>query len=194
MKDNEVTTTIKINQLDYLLDKSGILSIRGELYDSVPDDIERSVLAMLELGNKNITIQISSEGGDVFPGLAIVRVMNKFQKQGVKFTGVVEGYAMSMAFIILQCCDIRIMGKYDVLMCHGASGLTIGDKKNLEAETKLMNKFQNDFSEMIAKRNTAEEPEYHEQSFWANILDENTPQYYDAQESLNMGIIDKIED
>jgi ATP-dependent protease ClpP protease subunit len=194
MKEVQWMITLTAPYEDYLQYNNGLVYVSGEMYDSLSKDIESGILDILSRGNNNITISISSEGGSVFSGLALMRVIKKHQNAGVKFTGLVEGYALSMAFLILQCCDIRIMGKYDILMCHGASGISIGDKRNLDAEKKLIDKFQVDFAEIISKRNTSNDEIHHTPEFWANILDESTPQYYDSKESLSMGLIDKVED
>ena len=138
-----------------------------------------------------ITIYISSDGGDMYAGLAIIAAIRLIQKKGVKIISHIYGHAQSMAFLILQCCDERMMGKLDMLMCHGITADSFGDIKDFESRTKLLKKYQADFSELIAKRCIVDE--YRDEGTWYAILASNTPQYYDCEESLKMGLIDKIE-
>lgn len=146
----------------------------------------------LILSNKNdaIDLIISSGGGDMYAGLAIINIIRYLQNKGIKIIGHVCGHAQSMSFLILQCCDERIMGKLDILMCHGITADAFGDIKDFESRTKLLKKYQSDFAELISKRCTIDE--YKDQGVWYGILASNTPQYYDSEECLKIGLIDKV--
>ncbi len=166
--------------------------LSGELYDNTAMETIQD-LEILPLSDEPVRLIIASEGGEVFSGLAIMRAIKKAQQRGMRIIGEVHGQAMSMAFFVLQCCDERVMGKYDNLMCHGVTTVTIGDMKNIEAETKLLIKFRGDFAELVAERCTAEGSEYKEAGYWHAILEDNTPQFYDSKEALEMGLIDRVE-
>ena len=194
MKDLELDVKLKFEFKDYISGKNGEVEICDEIFVNEISYFRAQVKYAIYYGHKDIKLNISSPGGEVYGGLAIIRAIKEFQKQGIRFIGNVQGYAMSIAFMILQCCDERIMGKYDVLMCHGASGFSIGDKKDIDSQKKIMDKFQVDFSEIIAIENTSEDPIHHTKEFWASILDESTPQYYDCKEALELGLIDRIEE
>jgi len=150
-------------------------------------------MSLLRLTSKDpITIIISSNGGEVEYGLACVRAIHKAQQEGIHITGEVHGCAMSMAFLILQCCDKRTMGKPDVLMSHGFTTFTIGDMRNLESERKLLKIWQEYFANLIARRCVVEE--YLNPNYWLPIMADNTPLFYSSEECLKMGLIDKVED
>jgi len=148
---------------------------------------------MITEGKEPITVMITSGGGDVFAGMAMIRAIKKAQANGIKVIGEVYGQALSMAFFILQCCDKRIMGKYCSLMCHGVSTTFEGDMKNVEAESKLLKRFQAELSELVAERNTSKNKKCKEPGFWFAMLEDNTPQFYDSNDSLKNGLIDNIE-
>ena len=140
-----------------------------------------------------ITLIIVSNGGDVSSGLACIRAIKKAQSKGIKVIGQVHGHSMSMAFLILQCCDIRIMGKLCTLMAHGVTTFTVGDMRNVEAERKLLKYWQKELANLLAKRCTAKGTEYATPEFWHKILEDATPQFYSSEECLKMGLIDKVE-
>lgn len=166
-----------------------------QIYDSTAEDLIQDFEILTGEGVDPITLIIVSGGGDAFAGLAIMRAIKRTQKKGIKVIGQVHGQAMSMAFFILQACDERVMGKYCALMCHGLTTLTIGDVKNVEAERKIMLRLRDNFAHMLAERNTAPEgSEYREPAYWHAILEDNTPQFYDGDECLEMGLIDRVEE
>lgn len=152
--------------------------------------IEDTQLLVMEDEKLPITIIISSQGGNVFSGLAIIRAIRMAQQQGIKVIGEVYGHACSMAFFILECCDERVMGKLDIVMAHGVTTGFSGDIKNLEAETKLLTYWHGEFAELLANRCTGDS--HTEPGAWFEVLRDNTPQWYTAEECLQMGLIDRV--
>jgi ATP-dependent protease ClpP protease subunit len=146
-----------------------------------------------------ITVMISSDGGSVSSGLACIREIRKAQSLGIKVIGEVYGHAMSMAFLILECCDHRTMGKLCTLMAHGVTTFTVGDSRNLAAEKKLLEYWQKEFSILLAARCTEKEflPNgsifnVGSIEFWEKIFADNCPQFYDSDECIKMGLIDEV--
>ncbi len=188
-------TEIKIVEIEtfserrYLL-KSNIIMLEGEIYGArdIMEDFELLILQK----KSPIKLIISSEGGDMFAGLTIIQAIRRAQAGGLRVIGEVMGSACSMSFIILQCCDERIMGKHCVCMCHGVTTTMMGDIKDVDAQQKLMQKYQGEFAELIASRSTALETEYKEVGFWHAILGENTPQFYSSDDCKVMGLIDTV--
>lgn len=180
------------NERQQLRDKR-IITLQGEIFCGGEENLIEDFTLLSLCSNDPIRLIISCEGGDVYSGLSIMRAIRKVQQLEIQVIGDVVGHALSMAFIILQCCDKRIMGKSDILMCHGGSAITVGDLKNIEAERKLMMKLQDDFSRLIAERSTSSVAEYREPGFWHAVLEDGTPQFYDIAEALEMGLIDVVE-
>jgi len=180
-----------------VLRNNRIIVLKYEVESSEALDIMEDLAIITLSPDKEtpITFLISSPGGNAFEGIAIIHAMREAQRKGFKIIGNAYGQSMSMAFFILQCCDERIMGQYDHLMCHGITTGFFGDMKNIDAEQKIMRKFQEDFANLIAERCTAKaNSKYKDPVYWANELLDNTPKYYDCDEALEMGLIDRIED
>ena len=159
--------------------------------------IEDMHLLLLDKESKEpITVIISSGGGDVFSGNAIIRSIRQAQKAGLVVIGDVYGHACSMAFFIVQCCDERRMGRLCSQMAHGVTTGFHGDIKNLDAEKKLLDYWHHEFAHIVADRcNTKENcDDWNEPGFWHEILRDNTPQWYNSEECLEMGLVDEIYD
>jgi ATP-dependent Clp protease protease subunit len=175
------------------LRNSRIIVVSSEIDSGTAHEFIEDVHVILNDSSREpVTIIIASPGGDVFSGIAMIRAIRKAQAQGIKFIGEVHGHACSMAFFILQCCDERAMGTLDVLMAHGITTGFSGDMKNMEAETKLLNYWHHELANLVASRCSGDE--FQEPGFWYEILRDNTPQWYTAEESKEMGLIDRIDD
>jgi len=87
----------------------------------IDENLARRFLRQLlnKVSNTSITIIINSEGGDITAGLAIFDALLTYKG---KTTGIVYGEAQSMASLILQACDKRIVMPNSKLMLHGSSG------------------------------------------------------------------------
>lgn len=87
----------------------------------------------------DIELKITSYGGSVIHGMSLVDVLTGYSLRGGgshKITIRVLGTAASMAAIILQTADVRMMGKEAYLLVHEPSGVaegTHGDLKDVIA-------------------------------------------------------------
>ena len=72
-----------------------------------------------------IRVEINSPGGDVFDGIAIY---NALRLHPAKVTTRVDGLAASIASVIAQAGDHRIMVDSSQMMIHNAWGLTVGNR------------------------------------------------------------------
>lgn len=76
-----------------------------------------------------VTLLISSDGGDFYAGLAIIRAIQAAQARGCSVVGEVRGYAMSMAAIILQfCVGVEAKVLTADLRWVDAGSLRVGDR------------------------------------------------------------------
>ena len=85
--------------------KTDALRIKEEI-DKIPDGAE-------------INLYVNSNGGDVKTGLAIY---SQLARKKCKKTGYVDGFACSIASVILMACDTVIMYPSSLMMIHCASG------------------------------------------------------------------------
>ena len=166
--------------------------INGEIDSDVAHDfiVDMAILSDVEKSDVDvpITVIISSEGGNAEYGNSCIRAIKEAQEKGLVVIGSVYGQAMSMAFFILQVCDQRVMGEFDVIMAHGVSATSVGDMKSREAEDKLLKFYQNKYAELIAKR-----CKKYSVSWWKKLLTDSTPKFFTSSESLELGLVDRIE-
>lgn len=74
-----------------------------------------------------IRVEINSPGGDVFDGIAIY---NALRTHPAKVTTRVDGIAASIASVIAQAGDHRIMVQSSQMMIHNAWGMTVGNRND----------------------------------------------------------------
>jgi len=172
-----------------LLREANTIVLCGEIEDCSAQEFIEDFYLIMNKSNNPITVLIASDGGNVEQGLACIRAIRKAQEKGIKIIGSVHGSAMSMAFFILQACDVRKMGQLDILMAHGITSFTHGDIRNLNAEQKLMKFWQEKIATLLANRC---KNDYSKIEFWTAILSDNKPNYYTSSEALEMGLIDEV--
>jgi ATP-dependent Clp protease protease subunit len=187
--DEEIFVTTEYERRS--LRKHRVIIVSGEIESGTAHEfLEDMHFLLYEDSKEPITVIIASPGGDAFSGFSMVRAIRLAQKKGIKVIGDVHGHACSMAFFLLQTCDERIMGKLDVLMAHGITTGFTGDMKNMEAESKLLTFWHREWADLVADRCVGE---YKEPGFWFEIFRDNTPQWYTAEEAIEMGLVDKID-
>lgn len=94
--------------------KTDHLKLQGEVTaESVAPLVEALATAQGE-----VTIDIDSPGGSVYAGWDLVHAI---EQSPAKVTCIVDGEADSMAAVVLQACDVRIMTERSALMMHEPS-------------------------------------------------------------------------
>lgn len=96
------------------LNQPALIYMNGDVNESLASKMEASI----ELANKiapSIIIEIISSGGETAGGFKIAKAIENSSKI---VTCVVDNEASSMAFYILQSCDIRVMTRRSTLMTH----------------------------------------------------------------------------
>lgn len=83
------------------------------------------------------TIMFNSPGGQVIAGMALFDFLRAMSAKGHHITTVVRGYAASMAGILLQAGDERIIGPESYLMIHEISAGTGGKIGEIQDAVKF---------------------------------------------------------
>lgn len=162
----------------------------------LPSDVDEESAALVKASllklffsdqKKEITLLITSDGGEVTPGLSIIDSIRHIQARDGQVIGQVWGHAESMACDVLQACDVRRCSRSSILMVHGAwsdfSGLDI---EGMRAETKLMARITNFMLDLYTNR--TKKP----RTYWKTVMGRKNPRYYTAEEALEVGLVDEI--
>ena len=163
----------------------------GEIEEYGAGQLANQFQTLAESGEE-ITLLITSYGGAVDAGGAIIRAIRYAQNKGCKVIGEVRGYAMSMAAIILQACDIRFAAPEDIVMIHGISGAAIGDVRNQAEDLKMTKRLTDIYGKFFAERSTAKDEKYHDEAYWRKLLEDSLPHNYFGSEALEVGLIDEV--
>jgi ATP-dependent Clp protease protease subunit len=135
----------------------------------------------------DIEIVLNSGGGCVTSGLAMHDAI-KWCNNPV--TVKCYGSVMSIASVILQAADHRVMSKYCRMMIHRGETEIVGDFNNVKKAMKEEEELDRIMCDIYFDRISYANP-----AFKRNQLDKmmDTDTYLSAQQALDLGLIDEIE-
>lgn len=135
---------------------------------------------------RGITLKINSPGGRVDVGWVLI---DRIEKSRLPFTCVVDRDAASMAFMILQACDVRLMTKRSTLMAHQISlgftkntTLTLKELEELASLTRIEDSAQVEHEVAKMKITAAEFRKRTEGKDW----------FMNWEEALKVGAVDGV--
>ncbi len=174
------------------LEARGIYYVR-DIDDESAEMFSKSLLLMA-LGREGrpelpITVYISSGGGSVGPGLAMIEAIHRVQHQfHVKVNTVVLGYAYSMASVLVQAGDRRSMGGLSTMMLHSSSWLLSGeDNKIFRDYQKLADHYQYLVSNIFATRTG-----HKDIGWWRRFVYSGHDRFLTAGECVELGLVDDL--
>ena len=132
-----------------------------------------------------ITLFLSSVGGNVFAGLALVSTINSLQRLGRQVQVHIEGVAMSMASVIAQAANHRTMEASAFFMLHEVWYRSSGRVSDHSDERAFQERLQDTLYQIYAQR-TGKSIEYYRKKLY------KTDWYLDAEEALREGLVDAI--
>lgn len=166
-----------------ITNKAGpVASIR--LYDEigwfgVTEDAFADELA--EITADKIEVQISSAGGDVFAGIAIY---NALRSHPAHITTRVDSLAASIASVIVQAGDHRVMLSGSQQMIHPAWGMAIGSADEMRELADLLDK-QTDIIAGIYAERSGKDAEH-----FRSLMDDST--WFTDEEAVEAGLADEV--
>jgi ATP-dependent Clp protease protease subunit len=98
--------------------------------------------------NKPFYLFLESPGGSVFAGRRLVNYLQTTDRQII----CVANTAISMAFVILEACPVRLMTNHGVLMSHQIASGAKGSLSEMKAALMLTQKLADLYDGMIAYR------------------------------------------
>lgn len=135
-----------------------------------------------------ITININSPGGSVTDGLAVYDTIQRLRRQGHFVTTRGMGMVASMAGVLLQAGDDRILDKRAKLLIHEGSTtikgtLTVGEQEDMKLFSDML---RGDILEIMADRSTLTKRQI--QNKW-----KRRDWILNADEALKYGFVDRVE-
>lgn len=135
--------------------------------------------------HRPIEIVLNSPGGAVMHGLALVDYIHELRSAGATINVVVLGMAASMAAVILQAAEKRIMGKHAYLMIHEVSSAAIGTMSEIKDTAAFTERLQDRILDLFAERASISRDEIKEK--W-----ERKDWWMDATEAVAAGFADEV--
>ncbi len=130
-----------------------------------------------------IELHLNSPGGSVWDGIAI---MNTLRSHRARVQVVVDGIAASIASVIAMAGDEVVMARGAQMMIHDASGVCLGQAKDMAKTAEVLDKISGNIAGIYAKRAKGDPADWR-----ALMLDET---WYNADEAVAAGLADRAED
>jgi ATP-dependent protease ClpP protease subunit len=141
----------------------------------------KSFAASLSKVHGPLDVHINSGGGDVGDGIAIGNTIRNYK--GFKRT-VVDGMAASIASVIAQAGDERIVEKGAMTMIHDALTLCYGNAQEMAKTAETLDKHSDNIASIYAERSGGTVAQ------WRDVMRAET--WYTAEEAVAAGLADKI--
>lgn len=163
-----------------------VLDLCGEIDEDMAKYVRDSLIMLAANDNPDITVLITSNGGDVTVGLAIYDMLVRYPG---KITGEVKSFCRSMATVVLQACSHRVATANSQIKIHNVlvNSLSLSVLRNpkkiasliedVEADQRTINKI---YSLRTGK------------SFKTVTKESDKDIGMTAEEALEFGLIDEI--
>lgn len=142
---------------------------------------------------QDITIIFTSPGGEVVAGMALFDYLTELRADGHHLTTIAHGIAASMAGILLQAGDRRIVGKESWVLIHQVQASAMGSWGDLQDRMKWLDKVQDRILDIFAKRSATKtgKPFATQRRLFAKNW-ERTDWWLSSDECLELGVVDEI--
>jgi ATP-dependent Clp endopeptidase proteolytic subunit ClpP len=132
-----------------------------------------------------IEIVFNSPGGSVIDGMALFDYIQVLRRAGHRITTVTYGMAASMAGILLQAGDVRVMGKESYLLIHEVAFGAGGKIGEVEDEVAFVKKIQGRIVRILADRSVLTQQQikrnWQRKDWWL-----------DSDEALRLKLVDEV--
>lgn len=156
---------IEAAELKHAADSSRASNFRNRTLDFVAPVLEETVEKALEvasrwhrLSNEPITFRFTSPGGSPISGLVLYDALRGMSEEGTKIVSVSLGMSASMAGVLLQAGDDRIVGPNSWMLIHELSTMANHDAPirltERENETEFLEKLNSNLIDILSARST----------------------------------------
>lgn len=142
-----------------------------------------------------LTIILHSPGGDVVAGMALWDFLQELRAHGHRLTTVARGYAASMAGILLQAGDERVMGAEAWLLLHEGSFGAVGSVGEVKDRVIWVEKIGERIIDLFTERISQADPATATRRLTRGQLKSKihrTDWWISSDEALKFGLIDRI--
>lgn len=162
---------------------------------TVHEESVKACIAQLQTWDRQdpacgIEIQLNSPGGNIMDGFALIDFIDGLRKKGHSIDIVALGMAASMAGVILQSGDRRIMGRNAMLLLHEASFGAIGSFGNVEDHVSLVKMMHDHILNIFAERASKINPKTTKRFIEKNWSRKDW--WMDASKALELGFVDEV--
>lgn len=130
-----------------------------------------------------INVRINSVGGSIFDGIAIYNAIRSHPSQ---VTTQVDSLAASIASVIAQAGDRRVMTQHSQMMIHEAHGIAIGGAEDMRDYAAILERQ----SDMIAAIYAERAADGRSKARFRNMMAEET--WFSDQEAVEAGLADEV--
>lgn len=156
--------------------------IGPDLFEPENSVTARKVMEQLAQCEGDITVRISSPGGDVYEGINIMTALREYPG---RVTVVVEALAASAAsFIAVGGGDEVVMRESSEMMIHRAATMADGNSDDLRKKLADLDRQDNKLAAIYASKAGGESAQ------WLDAMARET--WYTAQEAVEAGLADRI--
>lgn len=146
-----------------------------------------NVMSQLDPGC-DIEIVLNSPGGDAFWGMCLFDYICHLRAKGHRITTVGEGAAMSMAGILLQAGDWRVLGKQAWVVIHQVKSEAVGDPTKIHDVAKWADDICERVKMIFVERSKGKLTSEYIQEQW----DRGKDWILHADKAFEFGIVDEI--
>jgi ATP-dependent protease ClpP protease subunit len=139
----------------------------------------------------DMNIEIHSGGGSALAGINLFDTLTGYSLRGGgthKLTLTVKGLAASMATVLVQAADVRLIGPESFFMVHELSGQTAGKIGELEDTMKFYRKLNDRIGEIYVDRSGGKCDADTFKALWTR-----QDVWLNAREAFDLGFVDRIE-
>lgn len=129
-----------------------------------------------------ITLRVNSPGGEIFDGIAIY---NMLRDHPARVVAHVDSLAASIASVIVQAADERVMQPFSQMMIHDGSGMCIGDAAEMYAMYQLLDRQSDNIAAIYNERSGGGAKS------WRGKMKAET--WYTAEEAVAAGLADRVD-
>lgn len=153
------------------------------IYDTIGWDVEAGTFArdLAQITAKKILCRLNTPGGSVFDGIAIY---NSLLSHPAHVTVQVDGLAASAGSFIAQAGDKVVMGRNAQMMIHDASGLAIGNAKDMREFADLLDRLSDNIASVYHDRAGGSVEQWRER-----MLAET---WFSGEEAVEAGLADEM--